>query len=63
MQKIGDKTIIRLVYENVQSLNLFDEVLVVTDNDNIVEEIQSIGGSVKKVLVNINLEAIELQKQ
>ena len=48
MQKIGDKTIIRLVYENVQSLNLFDEVLVVTDNDNIVDEIQSIGGSVKK---------------
>ena len=48
MQKIGDKTIIRLVYENVQSLNLFDDVLVVTDNDDIVEEIQSIGGSVKK---------------
>jgi len=48
MQKIGDKTIIRMVYENVQAMELFDDVLVVTDNDQIVEEIKAIGGSVKK---------------
>lgn len=48
MQRIGDKTIIRMVYENVQAMGLFDDVLVVTDNDQIVEEINAIGGSVKK---------------
>jgi 3-deoxy-manno-octulosonate cytidylyltransferase (CMP-KDO synthetase) len=48
IQKIGDKTIIRMVYENVQAMELFDDVLVVTDNDQIVEEIKAIGGSVKK---------------
>ena len=48
MQRIGDKTIIRMVYENVQAMSLFDDVLVVTDNDQIVEEIKAIGGSVKK---------------
>jgi 3-deoxy-manno-octulosonate cytidylyltransferase (CMP-KDO synthetase) len=48
MQRIGDKTIIRMVYENVQAMSLFDDVLVVTDNDQIVEEIKAIGGNVKK---------------
>ena len=48
MQRIGDKTIIRMVYENVQAMGLFDDVLVVTDNDQIVEEINAIGGTVKK---------------
>lgn len=48
MQKIGDKTIIRMVYENVRSMQLFDDVFVVTDNDEILHEIQSIGGSVIK---------------
>ena len=48
MQRIGEKTIIRMVYENVQAMGLFDDVLVVTDNDQIVEEIKAIGGSVKK---------------
>lgn len=48
MQKIGDKTIIRMVYENVRSMQLFDDVFVVTDNDEILQEIQSIDGSVIK---------------
>jgi len=48
MQRIGDKTIIRMVYENVQAMGLFDDVMVVTDNDQIVEEINAIGGTVKK---------------
>ncbi|MEN9370967.1 MAG: 3-deoxy-manno-octulosonate cytidylyltransferase, partial [Bacteroidota bacterium] len=36
MQRIGDKTIIRMVYENVLEMGLFDDVIVVTDNDNII---------------------------
>lgn len=48
MQKIGNKTIISMVYENVRSMNLFDDVLVVTDNDTIINEIKSIGGNVIK---------------
>lgn len=48
MQKIGDKTIISMVYENVRATGLFDDVLVATDNDTIVDEIKSIGGSVIK---------------
>jgi 3-deoxy-manno-octulosonate cytidylyltransferase (CMP-KDO synthetase) len=48
MQRIGEKTIIRMVYENAVAMNLFDEVLVVTDSDEIMNEILSAGGSVKK---------------
>ena len=48
MQKIGDKTIISMVYENVRATGLFDDVLVATDNDTVVDEIKSIGGSVIK---------------
>lgn len=48
MQKIGDKTIISMVYENVRGMGLFDDVLVATDSDTIFDEIKSIGGSVIK---------------
>lgn len=48
MQRIGEKTIIRMVYENAVAMHLFDEVLVVTDSDEIMNEILSIGGIVKK---------------
>ncbi len=48
MQRIGEKTIIRMVYENAVAMNLFDEVLVVTDSDDIMNEILAAGGSVKK---------------
>lgn len=48
MQKIGEKTIICLVYENIRAMNLFDDVFVVTDNDDIANEIKQIGGSVIK---------------
>lgn len=50
METIGDKTIIRLVYENALSTGLFDSVWVVTDSDVIAEEIKSIGGAVKMSL-------------
>ena len=42
MQKIGDKTVIRLVYENTLSMEIFDEVVVVTDNDAIVTAIDKV---------------------
>ncbi len=48
MQRIGEKTIIRMVYENAVAMHLFDEVLVVTDSDDIMNEILSVGGSVIK---------------
>jgi len=44
MQKIGDQTIISMVYNNARKMNLFDDVIVVTDSDIIGEEIDRIGG-------------------
>jgi 3-deoxy-manno-octulosonate cytidylyltransferase (CMP-KDO synthetase) len=52
MQKIGDKTVIRMVYENVLSMNIFDQVIVVTDSNEIMEEINTIGGEVIKSVRN-----------
>jgi len=48
MQRIGEKTIIRMVYENAVAMNLFDQVLVVTDSEEIMNEILAAGGAVKK---------------
>ncbi len=47
MQVLGDKTVIRHTYENTVATGLFDEVLVVTDNDIIFREIASHGGKAK----------------
>lgn len=46
MQKLGDKTVIRRVYEATFKTGLFDDVVIVTDSDVIEEEIKSIGGHV-----------------
>ncbi|MEY4629360.1 MAG: hypothetical protein RLZZ595_1686 [Bacteroidota bacterium] len=46
MEKIGEKTIISMVYENAVSTQLFDQVLVVTDSDIIYNEIINTGGNV-----------------
>ena len=48
MEKIGDKSIIRMVYENAVATKLFDDVLVVTDSEIILEEIISNGGAAVK---------------
>jgi len=48
MQKIGDQTIISMVYQNAVGMNLFDDVIVVTDSEEIVEEIQKLNGRVVK---------------
>lgn len=44
MKLLGDKTIIRHVYENTVATGLFNSVLVVTDSDIIYQEIVSCGG-------------------
>lgn len=44
MKMLGDKTIIRHVYENTLATSLFDDVFVVTDSDIIYNEITSHGG-------------------
>ena len=44
MQQLGDKTVIRMTYENVVATNLFDDVFVVTDSDLIFNEIVSHNG-------------------
>lgn len=48
MQKIADQTIISMVYQNAVGMNLFDDVVVVTDSDIISDEIKNIGGRVIK---------------
>lgn len=48
MQKLGNKTVIRRVYEATAATHLFDEVIVVTDSDVIEEEIKLIGGQIMR---------------
>lgn len=48
MQKLGDKTVIRRVYEATKNTQLFDDIIVVTDSDAIEEEIKAIGGNVMR---------------
>jgi 3-deoxy-D-manno-octulosonate cytidylyltransferase len=44
MQVLGDKTVIRLTYDNTVATGLFDEVYVVTDSEIIFNEISGYGG-------------------
>ena len=46
MQMLGNKTIIRHVYDNTLSTGLFNDVFVVTDSDIIYKEIKENGGKV-----------------
>lgn len=46
MQKLGDKTVIRRVYEATAQTALFDDVIIVTDSDIIEKEIRAIDGRV-----------------
>lgn len=46
MQLLGNKTIIRHVYDNTLSTGLFNDVFVVTDSDIIYKEIKDNGGKV-----------------
>ena len=44
MQQLGNKTVIRHTYENTVATRLFDEVIVVTDSNIILNEIIENGG-------------------
>src|SRR5215218_692316 len=44
MQMLGNKTIIQTTYENTVNTGLFDDVLVVTDSEIILNEITQRGG-------------------
>lgn len=44
MQTLNNKTVIRHTYDNTMATGLFDEVLVVTDSDDIYQEIVGNGG-------------------
>lgn len=46
MQRLGNKTVIRRVYEATCDTGLFDDVIVVTDSDIISEEIKMVGGHI-----------------
>jgi 3-deoxy-manno-octulosonate cytidylyltransferase (CMP-KDO synthetase) len=48
MQRLGNKTVIRHTYDNTVATGLFDQVIVVTASDIIVQEISSNGGKVMK---------------
>lgn len=44
MQPLGNKTVIRQTYDNTVATGLFDEVIVVTDSEIILDEIINNGG-------------------
>ncbi len=44
MQPLGNKTVIRHTFDNTVATNLFDEVIVITDSDIILNEIVQHGG-------------------
>jgi len=50
LANLKGKSVIRRTYESVVRTGLFDEVIVVTDNDDIRKEILSIGGKALKSL-------------
>src|SRR6202011_5915257 len=47
MQVLGNKTVIRHTYDNTVATGLFDEVIVVTDSEEIFFEITPNGGKAK----------------
>ena len=48
LQQLGNKTVIRYTYDATVATGLFDEVIVVTDSDEIEKEIINAGGSCKR---------------
>ena len=45
MQPLGEKTVIRQTYDNTLATGLFDDVIVVTDSEIILNEIRDHGGT------------------
>lgn len=48
LQLLGNKTVIRYTYDATVATELFDQVIVVTDSDEIEKEIINAGGSCKR---------------
>lgn len=48
--EINGKTVIKRVYQQVQKCKLVDEIIVLTDDERIREEVESFGGNVGMVL-------------
>jgi 3-deoxy-manno-octulosonate cytidylyltransferase (CMP-KDO synthetase) len=46
MQKLGDRSVIAHTYQNTMATRLFDEVMVVTDSQEIFDEVMHYGGYV-----------------
>lgn len=46
LKKLGEKSIVQHVYEKAIQVELFDDVIVATDHEEIVSEVKSFGGNV-----------------
>src|SRR5437868_14978758 len=46
MQLLDEKTVIRTTYENTSAINIFNDVIVVTDSNIIYDEIKNCNGNV-----------------
>ncbi|WP_103327082.1 3-deoxy-manno-octulosonate cytidylyltransferase [Bacteroidetes bacterium endosymbiont of Geopemphigus sp.] len=46
MERLGEKTVIRTTYERVSAMELFDEIMVITDSEAIFHEMNSHGARV-----------------
>lgn len=55
LAKIGEKTMIQRVYEQVEKANLINKTIVATDNQQIFDHVQSFGGHV--MMTNENHES------
>ena len=60
MKEIGNKTIIRRVYENMKATGLFDHVAVVCDSEIIYNEIISNGGTAYMSSIPRNFFAVNI---
>ncbi len=52
LKMLKDKTIIRHVYDNVVNTNIFDKVIVATDDQRIFEAVKKFGGEVEMTSKN-----------
>ncbi|MGE5355556.1 MAG: 3-deoxy-manno-octulosonate cytidylyltransferase [Deltaproteobacteria bacterium] len=43
LEKIGDKSILNLVWENVKKSSLIDEIIIATDDERVLKEAESFG--------------------
>jgi 3-deoxy-manno-octulosonate cytidylyltransferase (CMP-KDO synthetase) len=44
LEKIGNKTMLNLVWDQVKKADLIEEIIIATDNERIIDEVNSFGG-------------------